>query len=79
MFEQDGATQHTTESSKNLINQLFGENNLIQNPPNSHDLAYSIETLWGIIKPRIKRRVPKTLNELNKYFGRMECHSKRIN
>ena len=38
-FEKDGATPHATESSKNLINQLFGENALIQNPPNSPDLA----------------------------------------
>ena len=38
-FEQDGATPHTTESSKNLINQLLGENALIQNPPNSSDLT----------------------------------------
>jgi len=66
-FEQDGATPHTTKSSINLIKKLFGENALIQNPPNSPDLAYPIETLWGRIKPRIKRRAPKTLKELKKY------------
>ena len=66
-FEQDRATPHTNESSKNLIKQLFGENTLIQNLPNSPDLIYPIETLQGRIKPIIKRRVPKTLNELKKY------------
>ena len=40
---------------------------MIQNPPNSPDLAYQIETLWGIIKPRIKRRNPKTLSELKQF------------
>ena len=39
----------------------------IQNPPNSPDLAYPIEALWGIIKPRIKRRNPKTIQELKQF------------
>ena len=66
-FEQDGATPHTTESNINLIKRLFGEDPLIQNPPNSPDLAYPIESLWGYIKPRIKKRNPKTLDELKKF------------
>ena len=66
-FEQDGATPHTTESNINLIKRLFGEDALIQNPPNSPDLAYPIESLWGYIKPRIKKRNPKTLDELKKF------------
>ena len=51
-FEQDEATPHTNASNRYLINEFFGENNLIQNPPNSLDLAYSIETLWSHIKSR---------------------------
>ena len=66
-FEQDGATPHTTESNINLIKRLFGQDSLIQNPPNSPDLAYPIENLWAYIKPRIKKRNPKTLDELKKY------------
>ena len=40
---------------------------MIQNPPNSPDLAYPIETLWGILKERNKRRLPKNFEELIQY------------
>ena len=63
ILEQDGATAHTCKSSKNLLEKLFTKNGWIQNPPNSPDLAYPIEDLWGIIKPRIKRRNPTSLIE----------------
>ena len=33
---------------------------------NSADLAYTIEDLWAIIKPRIKRKNPKSLDKLKK-------------
>ena len=65
-FEQDGASAHTSFSNKKLIEELFGKNKLIQNPPNSPDLAYPIENIWGYIKPRIKRKNPKTMEELKK-------------
>ena len=32
------------------------------------DLAYPIETLWGILKARIKRRMPKTLDQLKQFI-----------
>ena len=63
ILEQDGATVHICKSSKHLLEKLFTENGWIQNPPNSPDLAYPIEDLWGIIKPRIKRRNPTSLEE----------------
>ena len=66
-FEQDGASAHTSSSNKKLIDDLFGKIKLIQNPPNSPDLAYPIENIWGFIKPRIKRRNPKTYDELKKF------------
>ena len=66
-FEQDGATSHTTSSNLQLFEQLFGKNRLIQNPPNSPDLAYPIENIWGYIKPRIKKRDPQTLEELKRF------------
>ena len=64
-FEQDGATPHTSQSNKNLIKELFGAN-FIQNPLNSPDIAYPIENLWGYLKPKIKKRNPKNLDELKK-------------
>ena len=66
-FEQDGATPHTSIANQALINKLFGEASFIQNPPNSPDIAYPIETLWGYIKPRIKLREPKNLAELKQF------------
>ena len=66
-FEQDGASAHTSRTNKIVIEKLFGKNSLIQNPPNSPDLAYPIEYIWAYIKPRIKRRNPQTLEELKKF------------
>ena len=66
IFEQDGAPAHTSKSNKALLEKCFGKN-WIQNPPNSPDLAYPIEILWGILKERIKKRLPKNLEELIQY------------
>ena len=68
LFEQDGATSHTSKSNIFILNKLFGEGGWIQNPPNSPDLAFPIEELWAIIKPRVKRRDPKNLDELKKFL-----------
>ena len=65
-FEQDGATPHTSQANKFLIKKLFGDK-LIQNPPNSPDLAYPIENIWGYLKPKIKKRNPKNLEVLKKF------------
>ena len=67
-FEQDGAPAHRCKSNKHLLNKLFPNGHWIQNPPNSPDLAYPIENLWGIIKPRVKRRNPETLEDLKRYL-----------
>ena len=67
-FEQDGAPAHRCKSNKLLLNKLFPNGHWIQNPPNSPDLAYPIENLWGIIKPRVKRRNPETLEDLKRYL-----------
>ena len=56
-FEQNDERAHTSKSNIALINKIFGKGNLIQNPPNSSDLAYPIEALWGILKPKIKRKI----------------------
>ena len=68
ILEKDGAITHTCKRSKNLLEKLFTENCWIQNPPNSPDLSYMIEDLLGIIKPRIKRRNPISLEEWKKFL-----------
>ena len=67
IFEQDGATAHKSKTNTFLLNALFKNGGWIQNPPNSPDLAYPIETVWAIIKPRVKRRDPKTIEELKNF------------
>ena len=66
IFEQDGASAHTSKSNKALLDKTFGDN-WIQNPPNSPDMAYPIERLWGILKNRVKRRNPQDINDLIKF------------
>ena len=68
ILEQDGASSHTSNSNINLLNEQFGKNGWIQNPPNSPDLAFPIEDLWAIIKPRVKRREPKSKEELKTFI-----------
>ena len=68
IFEQDGARAHTSKTNIALLNELFNKDNWLQNPPNSPDLAYPIETLLGILKARIKRRMPKTIDELKQFI-----------
>ena len=46
-FEQDGATPHTSQSNKFLIQKLFGDK-FIQNPPNSPDLHTLLKIFGGI-------------------------------
>ena len=66
MFEQDGARAHTSKSNINLLNTLFTSDGWIQNPPNSPDIAYPIETLWATLKKRVKKRNPESIEELKK-------------
>jgi hypothetical protein len=68
IFEQDGAATHKTKANITLLNRLFTKNGWIQNAPNSPDLAYPIEDLWTIIKPRVKRRNPTSIPELKKFL-----------
>ena len=68
IIEQDGATCHKSKKNTKLLNSLFGQDGWIQNPPNSPDLAYPIEDLWAILKPRVKRREPSSVDELKKFL-----------
>ena len=67
LFWTSWATPNINESNLKLNKQLFWEDSLIQNYPNFPDLAYHIETLWGKIKSLIKRKAPKSLNNLKRY------------
>ena len=55
-FEQDGASCHTSKKIKKLLENLFGDK-VIQNAPNSPDIAYPIETLWAELKKWLKTEI----------------------
>ena len=67
IFEQDGATCHTSKANKKLLNLIFGKKGWIQNSPSSPDLAYPIETVWAELKDKVGNRNPKTYEELKNY------------
>ena len=48
------------------MNNLFSADGWIQNPPNSPDIAYPIETLWATLKKRVKKRNPGTIEDLKR-------------
>ena len=68
ILKQDGASSHTSNSNINLLNEQFGKNGWIQNLPNSLDLAFPIEDLWAVIKLGVKRREPKSKEELKTFI-----------
>ena len=60
-FQQDGAPAHNAKKSKYYIKSKI---NLIDEwPPNSPDL-FVIENLWAILKKRIIKRKPNTIEEI---------------
>ena len=66
-FEQDGASCHTSKSSKTKLDMLFPKK-ILQNPPNSPDLAYPIETICAELKKKVKARDPKNAEELKTFM-----------
>ena len=64
ILKQDGATAHTCKINKHLLEKLFSNDCWLQNPQNSPDFDYPIEDIFGIIKPRIKRRNPTFFGEM---------------
>lgn len=60
------------------MDEQFRKTGWLQNPPNSPDLAFPIEDLWAIIKPRVKRKVADNGRIKIFYSSKMEFSSKRI-
>ena len=68
IFEQDGASAHTSKNNKNLIKNFFNDN-YIQNPPNSPDLAYPIENLWAYLKKKNYEQISKRYRRIKKIYN----------
>ena len=63
LFQQDGASCHTSNKSETYIYDLFKKNYLQNWPANSPDLS-PIELLWGILESKLRLKNVKTIDEL---------------
>ena len=70
-YQQDGATPHCTNNSLELLKKYFGEKIISRRsefewPSHSPDLNPLDFFLWGVLDDKVKRRNPKTAQELRK-------------
>lgn len=68
-FQQDGATAHTARISMQAVRVLFpgrliSRNGDVHWPPRSPDLTVCDFFLWGYLKARVYRNIPRTIQEL---------------
>ena len=65
-FQQDGATPHTANLVQDWCASKFGANfiNKQQWPPRSPDLNPCDYFLWGYLKSKVYKPLPKTLDDL---------------
>ena len=69
MFQQDSAPAHYGRVVQEWLNDKFGERwigrrGFIEWPPRSPDLSPCDFFLWGILKDRVYRRNPRSIEEL---------------
>ena len=53
-------------NGKNKCSFFFTPDGWLQNPHNSLDIAYTIETLLATLEKRVKKRNPETIDDLKK-------------
>lgn len=65
IWQQDGASAHTSGQVTNFLNKNLGAKRWIKNwPPSSPDCSPLDYFLWGHVEPKIADMAPKTIPEL---------------
>ena len=68
VFQQGGASAHTSASPADAIAKIFGRENVIQNPTNSPGLSVLDFHFWGDMGKQAQLLKPKTPPELKAAF-----------
>ena len=71
-FQQDGATPHTANMVQEWLQSKFGEKFMTKKqwPPRSPDLNPCDYFLWGYLKSKVYKPLPKTLDDLKENITR---------
>jgi len=65
-FQQDNDPKHTSRLAQEFLKDHVPE--VIEWPSNSPDLN-PIENLWSIVKDRVEKRMPKNLDDLERFMA----------
>ena len=65
-YQQDGATCHTSNTSMREIESFFQDRIISKNlwPPRSPDLMPADFFLWGLLKGKVYKYTPRTIEQL---------------
>ena len=66
-YQQDGATCHTSNASMREIESFFFQDRIISKniwPPRSPDLTPAYAFLWGLLKGKVYKNTPRTIEQL---------------
>ena len=65
-YQQDGVTCHTSNASTREIETFFQDRIISKNfwPPRSADLTPANFFLWGLLKGKVYKNTPRTIEQL---------------
>jgi hypothetical protein len=65
-YQQDGATCHTSNAGMRGIESFCKDRIISKNlwPPRSPDLTPTVSFLWGLLKSKVYKNTPRTIEQL---------------